>query len=60
MTKENICPCRTCKKATKCNWTCDALSQWAEDKTFSEVANEFIDAYNCAAQTAKRRRRRRA
>ncbi len=54
------CPCHTCKKALRCNWTCDALSEWAENKSFSEVADEFIAAYNTAARKQREQTRRRA
>ncbi len=58
--EKKVCPCRTCKQAAECNWTCDALSSWAEDKTFTEVADEFIAAYNRAAKEQRMRRRKRA
>ncbi len=57
---KEICPCRACKKAATCNWTCDKLSEWAEDKSFAEVADEFIGAYNRAAKERRTRRRKRA
>lgn len=58
--EKEICPCHICKRARTCNWTCDALSKWAENKTFTEVANEFIGAYNRAAKRQRQDLRKKA
>lgn len=54
------CPCRSCKRAAECNWTCDALNEWAEDKSFAQVAEEFINAYKHAEKQQQARRKRTA
>ena len=48
------CPCQNCPCALTCWWTCDELSAWAEDKTFAQVADAFIEAYNRAEKKQKR------
>ena len=53
MTDKSDCPCRDCPAALTCWWTCDKLSEWAEDKTFAQVADEFIAAYNSAEKAQK-------
>lgn len=54
------CPCRSCDHAATCNWTCDALNEWAEDKSFAQVADEFIGAYKRAEKEQRARRRKTA
>ena len=51
--ENNECPCRTCPRAITCNWTCDKLNEWAEDKTFAQIGNEFVSA----AKRAEKQRR---
>lgn len=54
------CSCRACPKTMTCNWTCDELSAWAEDKSFARVADEFIGAYNDAARKKRMAQRKHA